>query len=279
MNYLTMLIISYPFISSNNMGEDGLQLLTTSAGFLSLLSSYSGKDAVRTSMAAQGARCHRTRDEQGRLRFGPDRSLSMSDGGSPEGWDDGAFGGMAAAKKVKGEKVSPEGDFKLTSAIQMTPGVSTTYATHDRSFNVGVKAALEKGEQVKAIHQREMHFTRVVYSTTVKIEQAIRQGLGIEAFFNAFRFLEVGGGHTSHASEVSPEIIAWRFHKVPGRGGLYLSPGTQFPTDSPIDLKPLHDKAANLGFTFEAAGVGTGRTVNDAIETIIRDVKAIADKA
>jgi len=278
--YITILVISYGILACNNRGENTgnlqtLQHATTPLGLLTLLSGYAEKWASRNSMQARGANVWRKSVEAdecnpGGYLYGDNDSFTMkgAEPPTPLGFDDGAFGYMGAPKGSTEQHAT-----QVAGAIEFSTALSTTLYTHDIAFVQGIKAAPNnKGLSERVPFIVERHFTRYQYTITINIPDAKEKGFSFPLFLESLKYLAVGGNHASNATEISPEVIAYRFHKAPGRGGLYLGAGLDIPPNAPVDLAPLKAHCDNLGIDYNVAGTGTGKTVAQALQDILDEI-------
>lgn len=276
--YLTILFVSNPVLAANNRGEgegnlQTLQKVNTPRGQRTMLSGYSIKRAIRHSMQCQGARMYRkvvepTEDNPAGYTYGDNNSPTMADAtpNTPQGYDDGAFGYMAAPKGTLAQAS------KIVGAVEVSPALSTTLYQHDTRFTQGLKAA----EPHLSPFSSEIHYTRYQYTVTANIPDAKKKGFNFELFLKALLYLCVGGNHSSNASEVSPEVMAYRFHKAPGRGGLYLGAGIDFAPDEAVTLTPLQARCASLGINdYKVAGTGCDTNVPDALDDILAEIQKV----
>lgn len=276
-SYITILVLTCPILASNNAGEtegnvQTLQAIRSPKGERSVLSGYSIRYGLRDGMQALGANVWRKVTDEG-YRYGDNDSASMLEGGSPVGYADGAFGHMAAMSNSKKNKQDEGGDeqstVKLPSAVFVSSAISTSLFKHDRAFVLG-----RKEDGTPNPFGRERHYTRYQFTITINIKDAAKKGLDLDRLFTVLRSFRVGGSHAANATEMIPEVIAWRFHNTPG-SGLYLSPGTDISPDGEIDLSPLTKRAENIGVSFEVAGTGVNKTVDAGLTEILGGIKAI----
>jgi CRISPR-associated autoregulator DevR family len=277
--YLTLLILSYPIIASNNRGEgetnlSTLQKVRTREGEFTIESGYSIKWASRYRMQQDGSPdplwrnvVGPTKDNPAGFLYGPDSNPVMAKAMPKDAadYDDTLLFGYMSAEKNTDTYAS-----KKAGNVEVSPAISTTPYDGDTSFILGVKAANSERCPTSA----ERHFTRYQYTVTANIGELKARPPCFARFLNTLRGLRVGGSHGSNASELIPEIIAWRWHREPGQGGLYLGfNGAQAP-DGKIDLSPLNNRIKNLGLTdVTVAGTGTSLSVDEGFNAIINESK------
>jgi CRISPR-associated protein Cst2 len=288
--YLTILIISSSILAANNRGENvgnmqTLQRIRTPRGERTVLSGYSIKYAIRLAMQQLGARMWRRVDTDRVLIddslagfiYGDNHStgLTNAEPETPFGYDDGAFGFMRAdkekgeddtdtdVKKAKGKKEKAK-TLKIVGAVEVSPAISTTLYNQNPAFIRGLKA-----DGHLAPFSVERHYTRYQYTITVNVPDAKKKGFDFPRFLEALRSLPVGGSHASNASEITPEILVYRFHKAPGRGGLYLGVNMDMAPDAPVDVAPLVEHCHNLGITdYVLCGPKSSLTVAEGLQNI-----------
>ena len=306
--HLTALILSGPVLNSNNRGEnDGnlqtIQKIRTREGTRSVLSGYAIRRAIRDSMQATDSSnlwrwsTDASEEKPAGYTYGKDHATAMFEA-IPEkatDYDDTLlFGYMVAAKGEGKERDSEEDEddegeetpkakkgapkeakkeAKKAGAVEVSPAISTTPYDGDMGFVLGLKAKRdEKGHAGLNPFSHERHFTRYQYTLTVNLSNLKPRPKCFSRLISTLIGLKVGGSHGANASEVTPNILAWRFHKEPGRGGLYMGAGLSHLPDGTIDLQPLHDKIHNLGLTnVSIAGPGLGMTVAEALQAIIKE--------
>jgi len=281
--YVSILIISRPVVAANNRGEtqgtvQTIQKVRTPNGARTVLSGVSLRYAGRLSMQDLGANMWRRVIEPTDMNpvglvYGDNNSPTIqgAEPASPRGYDDGAFGFMCATKGSRDEDAT-----KIVSAIEVTNGLSTTLYREDLAFCQGHKAAPDKnGKPNLAPYSYERHYTRYQYVWNINIPDARDKGFNFELFLESLKSLRVGGSHAGCATEISPEVIAYRFHKAPGCGGLYLGAGVNFSPDEPVNLEPLKAHCEDLGIDYTLAGAGTGTTIAQALRDILAEIQRV----
>lgn len=238
--YLSIVEITNPVVASNNRGEGSgnvipLQKVTTPSHSYTVLSGYSIKAAGRVSMEARGANVWRkkvepTPENPSGYVYGDNNSITMAKAKppTPAGFDDAPNGWLLTEKGV------PKEAQKKTSPFEVSIGISTTPFHHDKAF---VQGRLPDKPAINPFSE-ERHFTRYMMYLTMNLDDDAFQKGNFPYYIEALRFLRVGGGHGSGATEISPAVLIWRFHRAPGRGGLYQI-GPVFSPDEEIDLTPL----------------------------------------
>lgn len=284
--YLTLLIITSPIAAANNRGENvgnlqTLQKLTTKEGMLSLLSGVSIKYAIRDAMQADGAYLWREvldePEEKNNAGYGywdgKKRVAAMVDAipKSANDFDDTILFGYMVAKKGDGQDAN-----KQRGNVEVSNAISTTTYDGDISFHQGLKAGPSKsGTMDLAPFSVEKHLTRYQFTVTANLKSISKRPKAMAYLLESLKSLRVGGSHASNATEVSPAIVAWRFHTAPGRGGLYLGMGLNIQASGQIDIAPLKAHCANLGITdYKVAGIDQDMTVDAALKEMLKDSNA-----
>ena len=277
--YLTTLIITNSVTASNNMGENEgnmqtLQKLHTPKGMFSSYSGVSIKRASRDAMQACGAKMWRITAPEfdkdnpaGYLYDTGDgtRVPGMKDAmpASAADYDDTLlFGFMVAPKGKEKDTVKQAGNVEVSTAL------STTVYGNDCAFVQGLKADGQLNP-----FSRERHHTRYHFTVNANMDALQARPEALVRFLDSLRSLRVGGSHGSNATSLSPDVIAWRFHKEPGCGGLYLGMFNANP-DEPVDTTAIVEHCRNLGITFEMAGKDLSMTTDEGIKAIIAAVRA-----
>jgi CRISPR-associated protein Cas7/Cst2/DevR subtype I-B len=266
--HLTILIVSNPVLAANNRGEgtgnlQTLQHITTPTGVRTVLSGAALKRAIRDSMIARGAKMWRRNDNNNPLTnpagyvYGENNSptLAKATPGTPDGYDDEQFGFMKAEKDKGDQAVKKKGACELSVAI------STTNYDGDVGFHLGLKAA----EPQLNPYGAERHYTR--YQYTITWDLSLVRPQAFQAAAEALRSLAVGGSHSSNATEITPDQVAWAFHAAPGRAGLQVGMGDLFPPDQPVDLSSIVARARAIG----AANAVKQGTSGEALSAIIAE--------
>ena len=153
---------------------------------------------------------------------------------------------------IKEEPVDDSKVSKCKGALQLDCPISTTPYDGDVVFTRGLKS---DGGLNPFTYQR--HYTRysgcmsfdllsmMNFKTPIGVSKNDRERickdavvLAIKAFMSG---LQVGGNHTSNASEFVPATIIYRIHKGAGQSGLYLPPWilNQFQPDVEIDSERI----------------------------------------
>lgn len=306
MKYLSILIVTAPILAQNNCGESSgnakaLQKITTPSGARTVLSGAALKYAIRQSMQASG-KCtlwRKTLDVYdpeipANYVYGPDKkpAMMMANPGFAAAFDDTLlFGYMLAGDAASNDKAetpapaaaepassksknkTPEplkkGINKAKAQMEISDAISTTPYEGDTGFGQGLKPASPHLNPFAY----ERHFTRYAFTININLEGCKARPQAVVHALETLLSLQVGGNHSIHASEVSPSLLAWRFHAEPGCGGLYLNADYVAPPDQPVPLEPLHNRARNLGFTFQVAGEGQELTVAEGIKRIIAQLQ------
>lgn len=283
MSYLSILIVSTPILAANNRGENSgngqtLQKVRTTRDTRTVLSGYAIKRAIRDHMQKAGANVWRETLDNFDPQVPAGYVYKKNEGGTstdmveaiPETaatYDDTIlFGYMVAGKDVKDEYAG-----KQRAQVSVSPALSTTAWGLDVGFALGLKAKSGKDDMGPdlAPFTYERHYTRYQYTVTINLGGLSENPEAVRYLINALRGLQVGGNHASNASEVIPEVLAYRFHDEPGTGGLYLGAGLDFDPNDSVDLTALQDRLDNLGITnVEYAGLGYNTTVADALATL-----------
>lgn len=278
--YLTLLFISEPIIAANNRGENvgnlqTLQKITTRTGMRTVLSGVALKRAMRDGMQSLGADMWRRTMEPDNTNpvgyiYGTNNSVTMvgAEPPTPEGNDDSIFGWMIATKD-KSEHAT-----KRAGAVEVSAAISTTTYDNDTAFVQGLKATPNKsGLPELAPFSIERHWTRYQFLMTLNLGKLQDKEEALKYLLETLKSLQVGGSHSSNAAELTPSILAWRFHKTPGQGGLNITGSFTAVPDEDIDLGPLKARAENLGFDFEVAGMGQGTTVSQGLANILTQIR------
>jgi len=268
--YLTLLVVTNPVLASNNRGENEgnlqtLQKVRTREGMRTVLSGYAIKRAIRDAMQANGAKMWRRSVDPDQVNragyiYGENDSptLAGAEPKAPEGYDDVVFGYMSAPKGKAEDAV------KRAGCVEVSAALSTTPYDGDMAFVQGLKAATPD----LAPFSHERHYTRYQFTLTMNLGDLAGQPTSLPYLLDSLRFLRVGGSHASNASELSPAVLAWRFHKAPGRGGLHLGAGLDFLPDESVDLTPLRTRCVDLGLDLNVAGQGADMTIAKALDAI-----------
>jgi len=271
--YLSILFISSPILAANNRGEnDGnlqtLQKINTRTGTRTVLSGPSIRWAIRYFMQAVGAKMWRRvvppsdTNPVGYI-YGDNDSPTMAKAlpPIPKGYDDEVFGWMIAAKDTAADAA------KQVSGIGVSAAISTTPYDGDTAFCQGLKAKGndKTGNPELAPFSIERHWTRYQFFITVDLNT---MGNSLPYILDALKGLQVGGSHAANLTELTPDLLAWHFHKAPGQSGLYLGAGIDFPPDENVDISGLEARAWNLGFDFHVAGIGRPMSVAKALQAI-----------
>lgn len=290
--YLSILFISAPILAANNRGEtDGngqtLQKVNTSDDTRSVLSGYSIKRSMRDNMQMAGAPVWRyTMDDfddnipagykyQNQEGVLVPTMLEATPTDPSDFVDTLLFGYMTAAKGTYNKYAT-----KRKGQVSVSPALSTTPWTGDVAFSQGLKASQSdetkkadgKGPDL-ALFTCERHYTRYQFTVTVNLGNLKGKKNATEAvqhLIESLRSLQVGGNHASNASEIIPDVLAWRFHKVPGTGNLYLGAGLNHEPGEAIDLSALKKRAVTHGFVVNIAGTPE-KSIDQGINEILKD--------
>jgi len=292
--YLTLLAISEPLLASNNRGENRgnlqtVQTITCRNQTRTVLSGPAIKFAVRHSMQDGGCRMWRNIVPVTDLNpvgfvYGENRASTMKEAipPTPEGFDDGIFGWMISSKG------SSEHAMKAKGLVEVSDAISCSAFDNNIAFCQGHKAGAtvyendedDGGNRKKkdttpkpslAPFHFERHWTRYAFTMTFNLARLKGMGDAVEAVINSLRCLQVGGAHSSRSASMICNTIAWRFHKSPGQGGMGLILDQQ--PDTPVDLSALEARAANLGISYNVAGMGLDQTVHDGIASILSEIR------
>lgn len=177
----------------------------------------------------------------------------------------------AAAKAANGGKdiLAEKGSIdKQRSAVCVSTAVSTTPYTGDVAFVQGLKGAAPSLNPFSV----ERHYTRYQFTISVDLTRLRARPGALRHLLNTLTSLQVGGNHAANSSELSPDLIAWRFHKTPGAGGMALGVGFNQEPGVAVNIDPLRERARQLGYTFQTAG-------NNQPKTIVEGLASIASEA
>lgn len=272
--YLSILFVSEPVLAANNRGENNgnvqtLQTFQTKRGDRTLLSGGALRYAQRTVLQDRGLKVWRrvvptSPDNPVGLVYGDNASPTMAKAQpkTPEGFVDASYGWMIATKGKADEA------YKRASDISVSAATSGSSYQGSKTFRQGHSAdAGKSGTPVLAPFQQEQHWTRYQFLMTVNLDEVPLTTL--EPLLGSLKGLQVGGNHGGSLTELIPALLVWRFHKVRGQSGLYLGLGIDFSADETVNLTPLHQRAANLGYTFDIAGLGQEMTVAKALDQML----------
>jgi hypothetical protein len=138
------------------------------------------------------------------------------------------------------------------------------------AFHLGLKPKPSKnGLPSYAPFSREQHWTRYQFLITLDLD--VIKGPVLKGLLTSLLGLQVGGGHSASLMELSPCMMAWRFHKVRGQSGLYFGLGVSFPPDKPVDLAPLKERERTLGIKFQYAGSESEMSIRDGIDAMLAE--------
>jgi CRISPR-associated autoregulator DevR family len=254
--YLSLTIVSHPWLNANARGEGSGGNLSTlqriSIGQVShtLLTGYSLRYAIRLAMEANGATMWRkvaTTDSASGYGFtdAQGQPHAAMEEAPPNQWDfddTALFGYMIAAKG------SDDCAGAATSPVNVANALSTSPYDGDTTFALGVKA--KDGSLAPFNFQR--HFSRYVLSIRIKYDELVeRRPEALRQLLKALRGLQVGGSQASNYSTLTPELIAFRTHEVPGQGGLYIGPPdtNEWAPDQELTAAPLERRIKALGLS------------------------------
>lgn len=185
----------------------------------------------------------------------------------------------------KTEKKTKTGgkNLKIRGILQVSDALSCTRWAADKGFAQGHKADFEADKTGLNPFTYQRHYTRYWGTMTINLRDLASRKA--DAFDNVTKALleglQVGGNQSAHAATLTPEVICWRTHNVPGQGGLAL-PLTMteaWRPDEDLDLTLLFNQAKDRGFMFNICGsnskVPEGEVAVDTMDTMDQGLKAI----
>lgn len=271
--YLSIWILTRPVLAANARGESPsnrqtLQLVSTAQGVRTVISGYALRYAIRAAMEDAGASMWRSRrqsESASGYGYGPANEPAMVDALPDDRYDfdDTALFGYMCAPKAK------EATVKVRSAVTVSAALSTTSFGGDYAFVQGLK---QDGTLNPFSHER--HLTRYTFTVGVNLGDLAGRKDALAHMLAALPSLQVGGNHAANASTVHPEVVCWRFHQVPGQGGMYVPQFTHH-VEGEVSIEALERQANDLGFEFESGGhaVRADRGVRDALKLIAEQAR------
>lgn len=273
--FLSVFFLSKPILAANARGEGFLNTLTLQKissleGTRTVINGVAIRYAMRSFMEASGAEMFRHHDDgegsRSGFSYGPDRVASKEQC-IPESQgqyaDLALFGDMMTPKNTEAHV--------YRSPLSMSPAISTTPYNNDTYYMRGLKP---DGQTNPVTGER--HFTRYQLAFSIdlgRVKDIGGQAMeGVRLVLESLLGLQIGGSHSSNASELVPEVLAWRFHNRPGLGGMYV-PNLNVPVEGEMNLKGLEDQASNLGFEYLFAGTGSTLSVRQGVDTIWKEAQ------
>lgn len=272
--YLSLLLVTDPMLQANARGEsDGtaqtLQTIGKGGRLYTVVSGYSIRYAIRAALEDAGYRVWRHHDTTGsNSGYGyedknGELSESMYEAAPASRYDfvdTSLFGFMITPKtekikkaqadaKARGEDIGKGGPLKQRSALSMGPAVGLTPYGGDQAFVRGLK---EDGGTNPFTHDRD--HTRYQWHMCIDLGMLKENPEAIQALFNVLMYLKVGGSHAANASSWDLDCLVYRFHNVPGQGGLGIGFDAMENETLPPTLEALTRKAHDRGIEFKVGG-------------------------